>query len=319
MCTTQSKIGAILENQGRDERRFDASTAQPDCNASANSNSGDGTHIYALKRLAPRGGIAGAWRVMLRRQGRQINRTFKDSAYGSAEVAFEQARAYRDAIMHALPPSTLRETANCLRSDNTSGVSGVYKVDDPQPRWVAYISSPDGARTKSFSISRYGDVEAKHRAIVKRQEWLADIPSAFHTVGEESEAVALRQFPERLEHVPDVKSGQLMPREAIDEILDKIDKDFDAQRPFRLRVTIRGDASDRLRAVVAFNTTDARIKQISIGMRSRSLAKSLSLMGSSLQRALFELCGEPVVRRFEAEYAARCLTLSFLIPYAAQG
>ncbi|SCB39960.1 AP2 domain-containing protein [Rhizobium hainanense] len=244
---------------------------------------------------------------MLRRQGRHISRTFKDTAYGSAESAFEQARDYRDAIMHALPPVTLREKANCLRSDNTSGVSGVYKAHDPQPRWIAYLSSPDGVRTKGYSVSRYGDEKAKIFAIRKRQEWLADIPSAFHTVNEEAKAVARWQFPDRLNHIPSVTNSHLMPPEAIDEILTKIDQDFDARRPLRLRVTIRGDANDRLRAIVVFNKTGAQIKQISIGTRSRSLAESLSLMRSSLQRALLEFCGEPVVRRFEAGYAARLL------------
>ncbi len=244
---------------------------------------------------------------MLRRQGRYVSRTFKDTAYGSAEAAFTQARDYRDAIMHALPPVTLREKANCLRSDNVSGISGVYKAHDPQPRWVAYLSSPDGVRAKGYSVSRYGDEMAKTFAIRKRQEWLSDIPSAFHIVSEEAEAVARWQFPERLNHIPIVTNSQLMPPEAIDEILAKIDQDFDARRPLRLRVTVRRDASDRLRAVVAFNRTSAQIKQISIGMRSRSLAESLSLMGSSLQCAVLELCGGPVARRFEASYAARLL------------
>ncbi|MGY5779591.1 hypothetical protein [Rhizobium sp. LEGMi135b] len=94
MCTTQSKIGAILENQGHDQRRFDASTVRPDRNANANSK--NDTTIYALKRRLPRSGILGSWRVMLRRQGQRISRTFKDTAYGSADAAFEQACDYRD-------------------------------------------------------------------------------------------------------------------------------------------------------------------------------------------------------------------------------
>jgi len=312
MCTPQSKIGAILENQGRDERRFDATPIQPDCHYCADSR--DDTHIYALKRLPPRGNISGAWRVMLRRQGRPISRTFKDSAYGSAETDFAQARDYRDAVMHALPPVTLREKANCLRSDNASGVSGVYKAHDPQPRWVAYLSSPDGVKTKGYSVSRYGDEKAKIFAIRKRQEWLADIPSAFHTVNEEAEAVALQQFSERLEHVPDVTNGDLMPCQAIDRILTKIDRDFNAQRPLRLRVTVRRDANDRLRAVIAFNKLVTQIKQISIGTRSRSLEESLSLMRSQLQRVIIELCGGQVARTFEVDYVTRLLDPALFSP-----
>ncbi|NLR98090.1 AP2 domain-containing protein [Rhizobium sp. P38BS-XIX] len=188
-----------------------------------------------------------------------------------------------------------------------SGVSGVYKADHPQPRWVAYISSPDGARTKSFSISRYGDVDAKHRAIVKRQEWLADTPSAFHIVGEESEAVALRQFPERLEHVPNVASSHLMTREAIDEILAKIDTDSDAQRPLRLRVTVHYDANSRLRAMVANNKPSTQMKQISVGTQRHLLDKPLALMGRRLHRAITELCGEDVAGAFRTEHAGRLL------------
>ncbi|TIX90842.1 AP2/ERF family transcription factor [Rhizobium sp. P44RR-XXIV] len=294
-----------MENQACDEPEIDTATTEP--GRLSRTNSGDGEHFYALKRVFPRGSISGAWRLVLRRQGQQIGRTFKDSAYGSAEAAFEQARDYRDAVMQAWPPATLREKANCRRSDNTSGVSGVYKAHDPQPRWVAYISSQEGTRTRSYSVSKYGEEAAKHLAIAKRHTWLAEIPPDFHTVGDESKLVAHQRFPDRLSSVPDVTNGGVMPDDRIKEILAAIDQQFLAKRPIRLRVTVRSGAADRLHAIVAFNHSSTQIRQITIGTRSRSLDESLPLMASRLERMIIELCGEPVARKFKAECAGYLL------------
>ncbi|MEF2074817.1 hypothetical protein SMD10_24670, partial [Consotaella sp. CSK11QG-6] len=96
---------------------------------SAKLSSLEGTtpdNLYGVKRRLAKGTISDGWYVHLRRQGRYIIRHFKDSAYGSADAAFHQARAFRDAVLDALPPMTNREKATCLRSDNTSGITGVY-------------------------------------------------------------------------------------------------------------------------------------------------------------------------------------------------
>ncbi len=47
--------------------------------------------------------------MSLRRRGHKIVRLFKDSIYGSDEAAYIAARAYRDAIIEAIPPATNHE------------------------------------------------------------------------------------------------------------------------------------------------------------------------------------------------------------------
>ena len=65
--------------------------------------------VYGLQRIPPQDSISGAWRAMLKRQGRHIARTFKDSAYDSEPATFEQSRTYCDGVMQALPPMTAKE------------------------------------------------------------------------------------------------------------------------------------------------------------------------------------------------------------------
>lgn len=191
--------------------------------------------IYGLQRLPHRSGISGAWRATVKRQGRHIARTFKDSTYGSEHT-----------VIRALPPMTLREKATRLRSNNTSGVAGVYRTHDPAPRWVAYICLLQGVRTKGLSVTRYGEEAAKARAVAQRQEWLAHMPPAFHIASQEAAATAHRLFPERLECVPDATNTSRMPSEADDAILNDINRRFDDLRPLRLRVSIQRHGADRL-------------------------------------------------------------------------
>ncbi|WP_448954860.1 hypothetical protein [Labrys neptuniae] len=254
--------------------------------------------IYGLQRLPHRGGISGAWRATVKRQGRHIARTFKDSTYGSEQAAFEQARAYRDTVIRALPPMTLREKATRLRSNNTSGVAGVYRNHDPAPRWVAYICLPQGVRTKGFSVTRYGEEAAKARAVAQRQEWLAHMPPAFHIASQEAAATAHRHFPERLECVPDATNTGRIPSEADDAILNDINRRFDDLRPLRLRVSIQRHGADRLRGTVAFTRRSTLLKQIDVSIRNRSLGAGLAVIGVRLHALIQDLCGPEIAQTF---------------------
>ncbi|WP_233285213.1 hypothetical protein [Agrobacterium tumefaciens] len=71
---------------------------------------------YGLRREEAAGTRHGAgWWVSIRRRGHRIVRLFKDSIYGSGDAAYRQARAYRDAILLAIPPATNHEQAVLLR------------------------------------------------------------------------------------------------------------------------------------------------------------------------------------------------------------
>ncbi len=56
------------------------------------------------------------------------------------------------------------------RSDNSSGKPGV-DLQARRQEWRSRIHTDDGKKTKSFSIVRYGNAEAKRMAIEQRLAW----------------------------------------------------------------------------------------------------------------------------------------------------
>ncbi|CAN7376441.1 hypothetical protein LJR011_002504 [Agrobacterium tumefaciens] len=107
---------------------------------------------YGLRREEASGTHRGAgWWVSLRRRGHRIVRLFKDSIYGSGDAAYCQARAYRDAIILAIPPATNHEQAVLLRRNNRSGISGVRRVETADGDvWH------EGQKRENFSIAKFG-------------------------------------------------------------------------------------------------------------------------------------------------------------------
>lgn len=116
----------------------------------------DDADTYALNREEPNERRGGGWTVALRRRAKKIVRLFKDSIYGSSETAYAQARAYRDAIITALPPPTNLEQAVKIRKNNKSGISGVRRVETEEGDvWQATLMTNEGQKREGFSIGRW--------------------------------------------------------------------------------------------------------------------------------------------------------------------
>ena len=107
---------------------------------------------YGLRREGAAGTRHGAgWWVSIRRRGHRIVRLFKDSIYGSGDAAYRQARAYRDAILLAIPPATNHEQAVLLRRNNRSGISGVRRIETTDGDvWH------EGQKRENFSTAKFG-------------------------------------------------------------------------------------------------------------------------------------------------------------------
>jgi len=63
--------------------------------------------------------------VSLVRNGTRYYRQFGKASYGSLEQALLQAQDWRDAVVRSVPPVARRTRAEKLRTNNTTGVSGV--------------------------------------------------------------------------------------------------------------------------------------------------------------------------------------------------
>jgi len=125
------------------------------------------------------------WVIHIERKRRVWHRSFSDGVYGGKAKALRAARAFRDELLVLHSPMTRAENASIRRSNNRSGVPGVFRqasvettVAGPVERasWIAYWTTPDGKRSiRKFSIRKYGEKGALDRAKAARKSALAEM------------------------------------------------------------------------------------------------------------------------------------------------
>ena len=101
------------------------------------------------------------WKVVVGIKGEKFQKSFNYKEHGGKEKALQKAIEYRDSLYakHDLTKSG---------RENSSGIIG---VNNSMGYWQAYWMDPNGKQiTKRYSISVYGEAEAKRRAIHMRRE-----------------------------------------------------------------------------------------------------------------------------------------------------
>ncbi len=242
---------------------------------------------YGLGREEANSNRGAGWWVRLRRQGHKIVRLFKDSIYGSPEASLEQAMAYRDAVISALPPATNHEQAVLLRKNNHSGISGVRRIEtDDGEAWQATLMDIDGQKRATFSIARYGEEAAKSLAIVQRGKWLKGLPVKYLAYAHHAEVVAMQRFADRLVPVSDVFPVVNITDDEIKAQLKDINARFDALRPQRLRVRVKSYAEDRLSVSVSDAGYPARRKLFQLNRNQQSLEVVLTTANIRIEETI---------------------------------
>lgn len=136
--------------------------------------------IYEL--TDPRLGVF--FRVTITRNGRGFRKDFHEHRHGGRENARRLAVAWRDQIIQQNPARTRSEFCSIVRSNNTSGIPGVYRRTREYVNrdgtvthhdcWRARLPAINGReRTRSFSVAQFGEEGARNRAIAVRTEALA--------------------------------------------------------------------------------------------------------------------------------------------------
>lgn len=137
--------------------------------------------MYGIYRVSsPRaraGQDIGSWRVQIKRDGVNVcDRLFADRNYGGKAAALAEAKAWRDRMARKHKPMLKVEQNQRLRRNNTSGVVGVCRsrIGDYE-YYVAQTVLPGKYLSKAFSISKYGERQARALAIAAREQQLQQV------------------------------------------------------------------------------------------------------------------------------------------------
>lgn len=254
---------------------------------------------YGLNREEASERRGAGWWVSLRRRGHKIVRLFKDSIYGSNDAAYAEARAYRDAIIAAIPPATNHEQAVLLRKNNQSGISGVRRVETRDGAvWQATLMTNEGQKRENFSIAKFGEVSAKSMAIAKRRLWLQNLPVQHLAYAHHAAEIARREFADNLVPVVDVMPETHIENIEIKARIESINNDFDKARPKRLRVRVKSYHSDKLSIFVSDAGSPAKRRLVQINTKNILLAELLATVKSKVSEIISEICDADVATWF---------------------
>ena len=146
--------------------------------------------MYGISRMDNDEHHTHAWRVSLRRRGKMYVKNFPDKKYGGKRSALRLAKDYRDDILKKFPPLTRKEFSSILRSNNRSGVTGVYKyakkytvADSREIKtwyWEAHWpTEPGKSNSVSFSIKEFGEDAARSMALRARKKGMKKVEGIF--------------------------------------------------------------------------------------------------------------------------------------------
>lgn len=125
--------------------------------------------------------------VALLRNGKTYQKDFFFKRCGGEQLAMRLAQAWRDMVIARHPPMSMSEFCSIVRSNNTSGVPGVYRTMKSHRAkigrvskvyWHARVPLAGGKhRIVNFSVSRLGEEEARMRAMASRVQSLQELES----------------------------------------------------------------------------------------------------------------------------------------------
>jgi len=129
--------------------------------------------------------VGGGYLVRVMRKGKRASQFFADDDSGGKRKALVAAKEYRDFLEQKMRGYTAKQLSQKERSNNTSGIVGVRRVDETDYRWeseptygywVAQWSPKKGVRkTKRYSVEKYGEDEAYRLAVQARKRGVASM------------------------------------------------------------------------------------------------------------------------------------------------
>jgi hypothetical protein len=146
--------------------------------------------LYGICRIDSDRDRTHAWRVSLRRRGKVYVKNFADRKCGGKQAALAQAKAHRDRLVEQHPPLSRQEFCSVLRSNNNTGITGVYRYSKSYTlkngeivrSWYWEATWPIGKSKQAhqaFSVNEHGEAEARRLAIRTRKQALKALDGVF--------------------------------------------------------------------------------------------------------------------------------------------
>ena len=121
------------------------------------------------------------YRVKLLRQGAMFMEYFPFKKYGSEAAAFAAAKKCWREIREAFPRMSRQQSCEVVRRKPPSGIVGVGRIikntkGHDYAFWRATFTDRRGNRkVRVFSVNKYGEAEAKKRALKTRKDAVAQL------------------------------------------------------------------------------------------------------------------------------------------------
>ena len=146
--------------------------------------------LYGISRIDSDADRTHAWRVSLRRRGKVYVKNFADKKCGGKQEALVQAKAHRDRLVAQHPPLSRQEFCAVLRSNNKTGITGVYRYAKSHTlkngeivrSWYWEATWPIGKSRQAhqaFAVNEHGEAEARQLAIRRRKQALKELDGVF--------------------------------------------------------------------------------------------------------------------------------------------
>jgi hypothetical protein len=157
-------------------------------------NNGKGKAMYGISRIDDDVYRTHAWRVSLCRRGARHVKNFADKKLGGKGRALKSAKQYRDTLLRKHPPLSRKEFCSTLRSNNKSGITGVYTYAKSftlrdgtikeSRYWEAHWPTEEGEHAhQSFPVNEYGEETARELAIRARKRAMRRLDGVFWASG----------------------------------------------------------------------------------------------------------------------------------------
>jgi hypothetical protein len=135
-------------------------------------------HLVNIKRVDYPEKRTYGWYTQVIRKGVWHKKLFSDSVYGGKKPALDAAIQYRDHVKGNSAQKYKLWRRSVIRRNNTSGIVGVgryVRSDNKTAFWAAFWDDKSGKRrSRKFSVTIYGEDQARILAIRQRRKWLKE-------------------------------------------------------------------------------------------------------------------------------------------------